>query len=317
MSPTSTLELAASPWPCSYALCCAAVGFCRSFPTVSSTSISNSSKLAFIRSIENEEMLSSFVMSTLERSVSYNSAKELIERITSFNARSSSFVTRSTLLSRMRSANATWHTASLTASSAFFSSRCAVTCFESTRHTMPSTLKLLAITGFCVKVETTGAGLATPVVSSSTMSNSLLRSFSCVSAFNKSPRTVQQAQPLSNEIISSATFMFSLTKDVSMSTEPNSFSMTQTRTPCFSVRMWLISVVLPAPKKPVITVIGSLSLSSISSMNSSSAKPITAGSSASWRITRSTSAGAKIILLPSSSFTWYGTHMPSGKEDWT
>ena len=123
---------------------------------------------------------------------------------------------------------------------------------------------------------------------------------------------MQHAQPLSSEMISSATFRFSLTSVVSISTLPNSFSMTHTFCPVLLVRMWLMSVVLPAPRKPVMMVTGVLSASGTSSINSSSSSR-TSGSSKSCRTTRSSSAGAKMSFLSSSS-TWYGTHMPSGKE---
>ena len=65
-----------------------------------------------------------------------------------------------------------------------------------------------------------------------TMSKSFFRSLSCVSAFIKSPRTVQQAQPLSREITSSATFRFSLTNCSSMLMAPNSFSITANESEC-------------------------------------------------------------------------------------
>ncbi len=41
-----------------------------------------------------------------------------------------------------------------------------------------------------------------------------------------------------------------------MPTSPNSFSMTAIRRPCSAVRMWFNRVVLPDPRKPVITVTG-------------------------------------------------------------
>ena len=82
-----------------------------------------------------------------------------------------------------------------------------------------------------------GAGSASPVVSRSTASKSFRRSLSPMSAFTRSPRTVQHAQPLSIEMSSSADEMFSATSAWSMLTAPNSFSITQIFLPCCSFRM--------------------------------------------------------------------------------
>ena len=69
----------------------------------------------------------------------------------------------------------------------------------------------------------------------------------------RSPRTVQQMQPL---FISKTSSSELITNAWSMPISPNSFSITAMRLPCCSVRMWLSSVVLPEPRKPVKTVTG-------------------------------------------------------------
>jgi hypothetical protein len=61
----------------------------------------------------------------------------------------------------------------------------------------------------------------------------------------RSPRTVQQMQPLFiSKISSSAPTMRSL----SMPTSPNSFTITANRLPCVSERMRFSSVVFPEPR---------------------------------------------------------------------
>src|SRR5687767_2521823 len=72
---------------------------------------------------------------------------------------------------------------------------------------------------------------------------------------SRSARAVatQHTQPLVSSRISSSADM---TSSESMLISPNSFSITAMRWPCFCVRMWLSSVVLPAPRKPVRIVTG-------------------------------------------------------------
>jgi len=69
----------------------------------------------------------------------------------------------------------------------------------------------------------------------------------------RSPRTLQQMQPL---FISNSSSSLWMTSWLSTPTSPYSFSITAMRRPCCSVRMRLRSVVLPAPRKPVRTVTG-------------------------------------------------------------
>src|SRR5687767_6103893 len=74
----------------------------------------------------------------------------------------------------------------------------------------------------------------------------------------RSPRTVQQMQPLFISTICSSDFsMISLSTPLS----PNSFSITAMRWPWSSLRMRLSSVVLPLPRKPVRIVTGTMLLS--------------------------------------------------------
>src|SRR5688500_90017 len=76
----------------------------------------------------------------------------------------------------------------------------------------------------------------------------------------KSPRTVQQMQPLFISTICSSDFsMISLSTPLS----PNSFSITAMRWPWSSLRMRLSSVVLPLPRKPVRIVTGTMLVSCI------------------------------------------------------
>lgn len=71
----------------------------------------------------------------------------------------------------------------------------------------------------------------------------------------------------------------------SMLSAPNSFSMIAIFLPCVAVRMWLSSVVLPLPRKPVSTVTGtrlSSPLISSSSLSLSPAPPSLAGRIYPW-----------------------------------
>src|SRR4029079_8826789 len=69
----------------------------------------------------------------------------------------------------------------------------------------------------------------------------------------RSPRTVQQTQPL---LVWNSSSSAPITSSESTPTSPNSFSMTAMRLPCFSDRMRFKSVVFPEPRKPVSTVTG-------------------------------------------------------------
>mmetsp|Transcript_702 Transcript_702/g.2064 ORF Transcript_702/g.2064 Transcript_702/m.2064 type:complete len:293 (+) Transcript_702:119-997(+) len=189
------------------------------------------------RSMSNDEMPMIFERSTRDRSHSMTSAKLLMAAMRARIAAFSSGDTRSTLLRRILSENATCCTASFTAPSGFSSSRCALTCFAEARQTTASMRKLSSIHWFDLSVAMMGAGSASPVVSSMMASNCARFSTSDPSVRTRSPRMEQHAQPLSIWIRSSFEAMFSETSFSSMLISPNSFSMTQMRLSRCSVRM--------------------------------------------------------------------------------
>src|SRR5437879_3894187 len=110
------------------------------------------------------------------------------------------------------------------------------------------------------KLCATGPGSAMPVVSMITRSNLSLpesrRSFSSPRMRIRSPRTVQQTQPLFISMICSPVSLRRI--PFSTPASPNSFSITAMRWPCCSLRIRLTSVVLPLPKKPVSMVTGTM-----------------------------------------------------------
>mmetsp|Transcript_31450 Transcript_31450/g.98562 ORF Transcript_31450/g.98562 Transcript_31450/m.98562 type:complete len:268 (+) Transcript_31450:144-947(+) len=152
-------------------------------------------------------------------------------------------LTRSSLLSSSRSANATCATASFTTPSGFFASRWRSTCLASTSVTMPSSRANAPISSCTRKVCATGAGSAMPVVSMTIASSrswpARLRAASFSSTATRSCRTEQQMQPLSTSMISSSllNLLFFATSLSSMPTSPNSFSITAIFLPCVAVRM--------------------------------------------------------------------------------
>mmetsp|Transcript_14006 Transcript_14006/g.41741 ORF Transcript_14006/g.41741 Transcript_14006/m.41741 type:complete len:300 (-) Transcript_14006:86-985(-) len=186
----------------------------------------------------------------------------MARRRPSTRLRSPSSGTRSILFSKRRSAKATCSSASFSAPSGFSSSRCCSMCLASTSVTMPSSSKTAEISSSTKKVCATGAGSAMPVVSMMMASSALpdsWRALSFLSTMAKSARTVQQMQPFIISMSSSPSTrlaMFFWRSASSMPTSPNSFSITAMVLPCSAVRMWLSSVVLPLPRKPVSTVTG-------------------------------------------------------------
>ena len=104
------------------------------------------------------------------------------------------------------------------------------------------------------KVDATGAGSARPVVSINIPSSVSARCWSLPSVSTKSPLTVQQRQPLLNS--TSWADSSWMTSCPSMLISPNSLTMTANLRPCFSRKIRLMSVVFPAPRKPVTTVAG-------------------------------------------------------------
>mmetsp|Transcript_51907 Transcript_51907/g.105689 ORF Transcript_51907/g.105689 Transcript_51907/m.105689 type:complete len:312 (-) Transcript_51907:6-941(-) len=168
-------------------------------------------------------------------------------------------VTRSVLFSSSLSAYTTCSTASFSAPSAFSSSRCCTMCLASTRVRTASTRACALTLSSMKNVWITGAGSAIPVVSIRMASSLVLRFRILFKILIRSPLTVQQMQPLFISKISSWVSKRCFTRESSMPTSPNSFSITATLRPWFCVRMWLSNVVLPAPRKPVSTVTGILS----------------------------------------------------------
>mmetsp|Transcript_16048 Transcript_16048/g.42386 ORF Transcript_16048/g.42386 Transcript_16048/m.42386 type:complete len:211 (-) Transcript_16048:364-996(-) len=187
----------------------------------------------------------------------------LTERISLYTCSKYSGSTKSVLFRRMRSANAICSTASLTIPSGFSSRRCSRQCLASTTVRMPSSTILFCTNSSAKKVWTTGAGSARPVVSMMMPSSGLPLPAVCLWSFFKpamrSPLTVQQMQPLFiSMMFSSVTELFVFNNLSSIPTSPNSFSMMAIFLPWLSWRMWFNSVVLPAPRKPVMIVTGVL-----------------------------------------------------------
>ena len=166
-------------------------------------------------------------------------AKRLMPRMVASTASSSSGVTRSVLFSTMTSAKAIWSAAS------WLSARRAGRCLASTTVTIASRRVLALTLSSTKKVCATGAGLARPVVSMMMPSNLSRRFISPPTMRIRSPRTVQQMQPL---FISNTSSSLSTTRSLSTPSSPNSLMTTAYLRPWFSVRMRLSKVVLPAPR---------------------------------------------------------------------
>ena len=160
-------------------------------------------------------------------------------RIFRSTAAASSSLTRSILLSTSRSAKATCCSASL------LSERRAARCFASTNVTMESSRVAFFTSSSTKKVCATGAGSARPVVSTMMPSKRSRLRISWVRMRMRSPRTVQQMQPL---FISNTSSSASTTRSLSTPSSPNSLMTTANFLPWFSVRMRLSRVVLPAPR---------------------------------------------------------------------
>ena len=163
------------------------------------------------------------------------------------NRSRSAGVTRSHLLSRITSAKAICSFASSA------SSMCSQICLASTRVTTALMTSCSFMSSSTKKVCTTGPGSARPVVSMRMWSNLSRRFMRLPTMRMRSPRTVQQMQPLFISKISSSALM---TSSWSIPISPNSFSITAMRWPCCSVSRRFMRVVLPAPRKPVRTVTG-------------------------------------------------------------
>ena len=176
---------------------------------------------------------------------------------------------RSTLLISSTSAKATCSTASFSTPSGFTSSRCSPMCLASMSVTIASRRANERMFSSTKKVWATGAGSARPVVSMTMWSSlppSRLRFMSFMRIVIRSTRTVQQMQPLFISKMSSSAWNLLFTRASSTPTSPNSFSMTAIFFPWVALRMWLSSVVLPLPRKPVSTVTGTSSSVGVSSI---------------------------------------------------
>mmetsp|Transcript_17045 Transcript_17045/g.37532 ORF Transcript_17045/g.37532 Transcript_17045/m.37532 type:complete len:287 (-) Transcript_17045:1-861(-) len=136
-------------------------------------------------------------------------------------------------------------------------------CFASTSVRIPSKRMCCCTKSSAKNVCATGAGSAKPVVSMITPSKGFFDFFEFLMSFFKpairSPRTVQQMQPLFiSTMFSSSAMDPPFTRESSIPTSPNSFSMTAIRLPWFFSRMWFSKVVLPLPRKPVRMETGTL-----------------------------------------------------------
>ena len=145
--------------------------------------------------------------------------------------------------------------ASFSTPSGFSSSMRVRMYFESQTVMIPSNENLAWMSSSTKNVCATGAGSAKPVVSTMTASNCEILLYRFFSATTRSPLTVQQMHPFITSITSSSAFSERMRS--STPTSPNSFSIMAKRRPWFgSSRMWLSSVVLPEPRKPVRMVTG-------------------------------------------------------------
>mmetsp|Transcript_21312 Transcript_21312/g.37903 ORF Transcript_21312/g.37903 Transcript_21312/m.37903 type:complete len:202 (+) Transcript_21312:627-1232(+) len=139
--------------------------------------------------------------------------------------------TRSILFTRTVLENAICaHAVPLDSRSPLLSSSFPIACLASTRAMTLSMTNARRTSGFTMNDCTTGAGSAAPVSSISTPSNwspSLRFIAIFCSVLTRSPRMVQQTQPLSSTTSSSAkSSCFCSTRASSMLTSPTSFSIT-------------------------------------------------------------------------------------------
>ena len=107
------------------------------------------------------------------------------------------------------------------------------------------------------RVSSTGCGSAMPVVSMTRWSRSARRASSSATASQRLSLIVQQTHPFDSSTTPVEMARSDTSSEVSMSTAPNSLTSAPMRTPRAVVRRWLSRVVLPAPRKPVSTVVGS------------------------------------------------------------
>ena len=135
-------------------------------------------------------------------------------------------------------------------------------CGAFTRAITPSMRHWAARPGSARSVCTAGPGEAKPEASMSRWSKGTIsiasrrRASRACSVVTRSPRTVQQRQPLLSWTTFSST---PTTRRPSMPTSPNSFTITAIRWSCCVERMRLTRVVFPLPKNPATRVTGTRS----------------------------------------------------------
>ena len=166
-------------------------------------------------------------------------AARLMVRMRASTASSSSGVTRSALFRTITSANA------ICSSASALSSRRAGKFFASTTVTIASSRVRSRTVSSTKNVCATGAGLASPVVSMMMPSKRSRRRIRPPTMRIRSPRTVQQTQPL---FISNTSSSLSTTRSLSTPNSPNSFIITAYFLPWSSLRMRFSNVVFPAPR---------------------------------------------------------------------
>ena len=141
--------------------------------------------------------------------------------------------------------------------------RPAATASASASAITPSTVMRDRISGQS-KAFRSGLGRARPEVSIRMCSGCGSSFISCSMVGMKSSATVQQMQPFASSMIFSAG-QFGMAQDFRISpstpTSPNSLTTTARRLPPGFCIRWLMSVVLPEPRKPVTTVTGILARS--------------------------------------------------------
>mmetsp|Transcript_78383 Transcript_78383/g.175683 ORF Transcript_78383/g.175683 Transcript_78383/m.175683 type:complete len:288 (-) Transcript_78383:2-865(-) len=187
-------------------------------------------------------------------------------------------------------------------------------CFASTSVRIPSKRMCCCTKSSAKNVCATGAGSAKPVVSMITPSKGFFDFFEFLMSFFKpairSPRTVQQMQPLFiSTMFSSSAMDPPFTSLSSIPTSPNSFSMTAMRLPWFASRMWFRSVVLPLPRKPVRTETGTLL-----SLSAFSPAPLAADSSFALFALISSESGAKLSAQPYSTMARFEAPRPVSRS---
>ena len=136
--------------------------------------------------------------------------------------------------------------------------RPAATAGPSTTAITPSTVTRARMSGQ-PNAFSSGLGSASPLVSTRMCSGGFGRSSSACIAGRNSSATVQHRQPLASSTMSTSSqpgMPQDRSTSPSMPSAPNSFTSTAMRRPPAWASTWRTRVVLPAPRKPVMTVQG-------------------------------------------------------------